>query len=178
MNDSTSTPKKEYTARKPGYNVYKPSAKSDGGSALQFSYDSFNRAVFLQAARQKGAKLPQGAKDQYDWKGKSHIIFKIGVTDISQLLLFFSGRTKTVKCFHRQPGKDSTSVLELGQGEVYNGKPSFSFQLNRTADGSTQRVNMFLSEEEITILAHFMRESLTRMLGFSFDDNPKVKKDQ
>lgn len=160
MND---TDTKTYR-KKPYYNIYKPLQKEGMGAALQFSYDPFKRAIFLEAARQKGVKLEIGSKEQFDWEGK--IVFKIGVTDISKMLLMFVGREKEVKCLHSQQDTGRTSVLELTQGE-YKGKPNFGFKLSRTASGETQRVQMFLSQEEMSVLAHFVRTSLDRMLGFT-----------
>lgn len=164
MNDVATEPqKKDYSRRKPYFNIYKP-LKSEGmGAALQFSYDSGKRAIFLEAARQKGIKLEIGSKEQFDWENK--IVFKIGTADIGRMLVLFSGRKTEAKCLHSQQGTGRTSVLELVQGE-YRGEPNFSLKLSRTADGQTQRVSMFISQEEMGILAHFIRESLTRMLGF------------
>jgi len=149
--------------RKPYWNVYKPLKKDGAGAALQFSYDSFKRAVFLEAAQQKGPKLVIGSKEQFDWDGK--IVFKIGVADIAKMLPLFNGRKREAKCLHSQQETGRTSVFEIVAGE-YNGEPNFAVKLSRTADGSTQRVSMFLNAEEMGVLAHFMRESLTRMLGF------------
>ena len=155
--------------RKPYFNVYKPLSKEDAGAALQFSYDSHKRAIFLEAARQKGVKLEIGSKEQFDWDNK--IVFKIGVADIGKLLLLFSGHEKEVKCLHSQTDTGRTSVLEVVAG-VYKDKPNFQLRLSRTADKQTQRVGMFLNQEEMSVLAHFIRESLTRMLGF---EDPKSK---
>ena len=162
MNDTT---KKQYK-RKPFHNIYKPIAKADMGAALQFSYDAEKRAIFLEAARQKGAKLEIGSKEQFDWEGK--IVFKIGVTDIGRLLLLFNGRVKEAKCLHSQAGTGRTSVLEVIRGD-YNGAPNFQIKLSRTADGQTKRVGMYLNQDELSLLAHFVRESLTRMMGFSVE---------
>jgi len=157
------TPKKEYKFRKPHYNVYKPLKKENGGAALQFSYDSQKRAIFLEAASQKGVKLPIGDKDQFDWDNK--IVFKIGVADIGKLLLLFSGREKEVECLHSQQETKRTSVLKVTAG-TYNDKPNFKVQLSRTAEGQTSRVGLFMNSDELAVLAHFVREALTRMLGY------------
>lgn len=158
MNDSTRTYKK-----KPYYNIYKPLKKDDAGAALQFSFDSFKRAVFLEAARQRGPKLTIGSKEQFDWENK--IVFKIGVADVAKMLPFFTGREKEVKCLHSQSDTGRTSVLEI-LAQEYQGKPNYAIKLSRTAEGQTQRVGMFLNQEEMGVLAHFVRESLSRMLGF------------
>ncbi len=164
MNDTTTdAPAKREFKKKPYWNVYKPLSKDGAGAALQFSYDAFKRAIFLEATQQKGAKLPIGDKNQFDWDNK--IVFKIGVTDIGKLLPLLNGREKKVTCLHSQPDSGRTSVLEVIAG-VYQDKPNFQVKLSRTADGNTQRVSMFFSQEEMGILAHFIRESLTRMLGF------------
>jgi len=154
--------KKEFKPR-PYYNIYKPLQKEGAGAALQFSFDPFKRSIFLEATRQRGPKLRIGDKEQFDWDNK--IVFKIGITDISKMLLMFSGRENEVKCLHSPQDTGHTSVLELIQGE-YKGKPNFGLKLSRTADGETQRVQMFLSQEEMAILATFIRASLERMLGF------------
>ena len=160
MNDTTE--KTEYK-KKPYYNIYKPLQKEGMGAALQFSYDSKKRGIFLEAARQNGVKLEIGSKEQFDWDGK--IVFKIGTTDIGRMLMLFARQEKSIKCLHSQQGTGRTSVLEMSQGE-YKGKINFKLDLSRTADGQTTRVGMFISAEEMALLAHFIRESLTRMLGF------------
>lgn len=158
MND-----KKEYSNKKPYWNVYKPLKKDGAGAALQFSYDEAKRAIFLEAANQKGAKLTIGHKDQFDWENK--IVFKIGIPDIAKLLPLFNGRESVATCLHSQQDTGRTSILEIKAGE-YQGKPNFSLNLSRKVDGQTQRIGMFLNQEEMSVLAHFMRDSLTRMFGF------------
>jgi hypothetical protein len=161
MNDQT-TENKEYK-KKPYFNIYKPLRKDGMGAALQFSYDNFKRGIFLEAARQKGAKLEIGSKEQFDWDGK--IVFKIGVADIGRMLMLFARQEKSIKCLHSQQGTGRTSVLEITQGE-YEGRVNFKLDLSRTADGKTTRVGMFISAEEMALLAAFVRASLERMLGF------------
>ncbi len=154
--------------RKPYFNIYKPLMKEDAGAAFQFSYDTSKQAVFLEASRQKGAKLPIGDKNQFDWDNK--IVFKIGASDIGKLLLLFAGRTKKATCLHSQQGSGKTSVLEMTKGE-YKGEPNFGCQLSKIdKSGDTpinQRVSLFINQEEMMLLAHFIRESLTRILGFA-----------
>ncbi len=159
----TDAPKKDFSRRKPYYNIYKPLQKEGMGAALQFSYDSYKRSIFLEAANQKGVKLEIGSKDQFDWENK--IVFKIGTADISQMLVVFAGRSQEAKCFHSQPSTGRTSVLELTQSE-YKGKVNFLLKLSRTMDGQTQRISIFISQEEMGILAAFIRAALERMLGF------------
>ena len=152
--------------KKPHWNVYKPLPKADSGAAFQFSYDSGKGkagAIFLEAAKQKGPKLPIGDPKQFDWENK--IVFKIGIADIAKLLQFFNGRVKDVECLHSDREKGRTSVLSIGTQE-YQGRPTFPIKLSRKQDGENQFVNMFLNVEEVGVLAHFMRESLTRMMGF------------
>ena len=114
--------------KKPYYNIYKPLAKADSGAALQFSYDPFKGAIFLEAARQKGPRLPIGDKNQFDWDNK--IVFKLGTTDVGQLLLLLSGRKKEVECLHSGQDKAHTSVLKLNKqtGDYDN----YRLQLSRT----------------------------------------------
>lgn len=149
--------------KKPHWNVYKPLNKDNGGAAFQFTYDTRKQAVFLEAASQKGPKLTVGHKDQFDWTNK--IVFKIGVADVAKLLPFFSGRVKEVECLHSDQEKSRTSVLSIGTKE-YQGKPTYPIKLSRKQDGESQFISMFLNTEEVGILAHFMREALTRMMGF------------
>ena len=149
--------------KKPLFTIYKPLKSEGNGAALQFSFDIDKKSIFLEAARQKGVKLAIGHKDQFDWANK--IVFKIGVADIGKLLMMMSGREDSVKCLHSQPDTGRTSVLELIMTE-FNDKPTFKLSLSRTVEGSTNRVSMYLSGEEFTLLSHFVRESLTRMMGF------------
>jgi hypothetical protein len=160
--------KKEFK-KKPYYNIYKPLSKADSGCALQFSYDPFKGAIFLEAARQRGARLAIGSKEQFDWKNK--IVFKIGTTDIGTLLLLFNGRKTEVECFHSGQDKSHSSVLKISKqtGDYDN----YRLQLTRTDQGedgkSTKSVSIYIDHHEMVLLGHFFRESLTRMLGFSAD---------
>lgn len=153
--------------KNPYYNIYKPLSKEGAGAALQFSYDAEKQGIFLEAARQKGARLPIGDKNQFDWENK--IVFKLGTTDVGQILLLLSGKAPEVKCIHQPQDGKHTSVLEVkkqtGQWDNYG------FKLARTEKGedgksNTQSVQLFIDHHEMAILAHFVRESLTRMLGF------------
>ena len=153
--------------KKPYYNIYKPLSKEGAGAALQFSYDSTKQAIFLEAAKQKGARLETGSKEQFDWSTK--IVFKIGVTDIGKMLPLFAGSQLPVKCFHSSQDKLRTSVLDIIPGE-YKDLPNFQLKLSRTDKSvdpmQNSWVSMYISRDEMAVLAHLMRESLTRMLGF------------
>lgn len=157
---------------RPRLNFYKPLKKADAGSAFQFSYSTLQKAIFVEAAPQKGEKLEIGDKRQFDWQdGK--ITFKVGVPDVGKLLTVFSGHNTTVKCIHAPDNLNYTSVLELSKGE-YQGRPNFSLKLSKTiqeaiASKETFRVSMFLTPEEIGLLAHFVRQALTLMMGFQED---------
>lgn len=159
---------KQRGRKKPYYNIYKPLAKEGAGAALQFSFDSGKQGIFLEAAKQQGARLEIGSKEQFDWLGK--IVFKLGTNDIGQLLLLFSGRTTEVKCIHKPLDGSHTSVLEIkkqtGQYDNYQFKLSRS---NKDETGKTvvKSVGMYIDHSEMAILAHFIRESLTYMLGFN-----------
>jgi len=165
MNDvNTKSPKTDYK-KKPHFNIYKPLKKADAGAALQFSYDAGKQAIFLEATKQKGAKLPVGDKAQFDWVNK--IVFKLGVVDLGALLMFFNGRSKEVKLLHSNEDRTRITAMELKPGSEFNGKPTFAFKLGRTLKGGdSSYVQMYLSQEELALLAHFARESLTRMFGF------------
>ncbi len=152
--------------RKPYYNIYKPLQKEDAGAALQFSYDSTKQAVYLEAARQKGAKLEIGSKEQFNWDAK--IVFKLGVADVGQLSLLFTGKKMEAKCIHKPPDGKHTSVLEIKKqtGDYDN----YQLKLSKTEKGEsgnvTTSVSLFVDHHEMQILSHFFREALTRMLGF------------
>lgn len=153
--------------KKPYYNIYKPLSKEGAGAALQFSYDPFKQGIFLEAARQQGPRLEIGSKDQFDWNNK--IVFKLGTADVGQLLLLFSGKAPEIKCIHKPQDGNHTSVLEVrkqtGQYDNYQLKLS---KTDKNAEGKseTRSVGIFVDHHEMAILAHFIRESLTRMLGF------------
>jgi hypothetical protein len=153
--------------RKPFINFYKPQKKEGAGSAFQFSFDASKRAIYLEATRQQGG-FNLGAKDQFDWENK--IVFKIGVADIGKMLLLFSMRKKEITCLHSQESDDGkrVSVLEIKVGE-YKGEPNFGVKLSKTVGGETNFVSMYMNQEELALLAHFMREALTRMFGFGED---------
>lgn len=153
--------------RKPYYNIYKPLQKEGAGAALQFSYDATKQSVYLEAARQQGPKLEIGSKEQFDWESK--IVFKLGVTDVGQLSLLFTGKKTEVKCIHKPPDGKHTSVLEIRKqsGDYDN----YQLKLSKTEKGEdgvnkTAMVGLFVDHHEMQILSHFFREALTRMLGF------------
>jgi len=151
---------------KPYYNIYKPLKKDDAGAALQFSYDGPKESVYLEAARQKGPKLEIGSKDQFDWEGK--IVFKLGITDIGQLLLLFNGKKTEVKCIHSPPDGKHTSVLEMRKqsGDYDNYQLKLSKTTKEEAGSKTNSVGLYVDHHEMVVLSHFFREALTRMLGF------------
>jgi hypothetical protein len=155
--------------RKPYYNIYKPLQKEGAGAAVQFSYDASKQAIYLEAARQKGAKLEIGSKEQFDWDGK--IVFKLGVADVGQLSLLFTGKKLEAKCIHKPPDGKHTSVLEIKKqtGDYDN----YMLKLSKTEKGEsgnvTASVGLFVDHHEMQVLSHFFREALTRMLGFGED---------
>ena len=158
---------KRYKAQ---YHLYKPLKQEGKGAAFQFSYDHNPRSVFLDAAPQKGAKLPIGSKDQFNWK-EDKITFKIGVTDIGKLLLLFNRATKNAECIHSPEDSDYVSRLQLEKQD--NEYDNYRIRISKTVkleDGNkqTKQVAMYLNNDEVAILAHFFRESLTRMLGFQY----------
>ena len=152
--------------RKPYYNIYKPNSKSGAGAALQFSYDENKRGIFLEAAKQQGERLPIGSKDQFDWTKK--VVFKIGTADIGQLLLLFTRAKNEIACIHKPQDGMHTSVLEIKKqtGDYDN----YRLQLSRTSmyngEKQTQSITMYIDHHEMAIFAHFVRECLTKMLGF------------
>jgi hypothetical protein len=151
---------------KPHYNLYKPLSKEGAGAALQFSYDASKQSIYLEAAQQVGERLEIGSKEQFNWKGK--IVFKIGVTDVGHLFLIFQGKKTEVKCIHSPPEGTHTSVLEVRkQSGQYD---NYQLKLSKTDKSSgtpvTTSVNMYVDHHEFALLAHFFRESLTRMMGF------------
>lgn len=151
---------------KPYYNIYKPLKKEDAGAALQFSYDASKKAVYLEAARQRGAKLEIGSTEQFDWENK--IVFKIGVTDVGHLSLLFTGKKLEAKCIHQPPEGNHTSVLEIRKqtGDYDN----YQLKLSKTTKGESSGTNsvlIFIDHHELALLSHFFRESLTRMMGFN-----------
>ena len=161
--------------RKPWFNIYKPLKKEGAGAALQFSYDATKLGIYLEASRQKGGKLAIGSKDQFDWANK--IVFKLGTADVGQLLLLFAGRKKEIKLIHQPRDGAHTSVLEITKqtGQYDN----YSLKLSKTVKGNdgntTNGVNIYVDHHEMALLAHFMRESLTRMFGF---DAPEPQEQQ
>jgi len=158
-----------YRKKKPYFNIYKPLAKEGAGAALQFSYDAPKKAIFLEATKQNGARLPTGSKEQFDWSKR--IAFKIGVTDIGKMLPLFAGSKIPVKLLHSTQDGLKIGVLEIIPGE-YKGLPNYQLKLSKTDKSGDQPqnnwVSIYLSRDEAAVLAHFMRESLTRMLGFEF----------
>ncbi len=158
-----------YRKRKPYFNIYKPLAKEGAGAALQFSYDASNKAIFLEAAKQKGIRLETGSKEQFDWGAK--IVFKIGVTDIGKMLPLFAGSKLAVKLLHSTQDGLKIGVLELIPGE-YKGLPNYQLKLSKTDKTGDQPqnnwVSIYLNRDEVAVLAMFMREALVRMLGFEF----------
>jgi len=171
MNSANQKPR---LRRKAYYNIYKPLAKQDAGAALQFSFDPVKNSIFLEAAKQQGERLEIGSKEQFDWLGK--IVFKLGVNDIAQLLLLFSGRSQEIKCIHKPLDNAHTSVLEVkkqtGQYDNYYLKLSKTVR-DESGSAQTKAVSIYIDHSEMAVLAHFIREALTRMLGFMNTPEPQ-----
>jgi hypothetical protein len=163
---TTETKPTQIFKRKPHFNLYKPLSKEAAGAALQFSYDTVKQSIYLEAARQVGARLEIGSKEQFDWEGK--IVFKLGVTDIGHLLLLFQGKKTEAKCIHSPPEGTHTSVLEVRKqtGQYDNYQLKLSKTDKSTNPSTTTSVGMYVDHHELALLAHFFREALTRMMGF------------
>lgn len=165
---------------KPNYSLYKPLAKADAGAALQFKYAEDIDCLFVEAAKQKGARLPTGDKNQFDWENK--ITFKLGLTDIGQILLVLTGRQKTLGkegrgLIHRseRDGVTRTSSMQLkkqskdAEGRGYD---NYALKLGKVEEKNGKRENpisigIYVDHHEMAIIGTLLRRAAEKMLGLS-----------
>lgn len=149
--------------REPELKFYKPLKKDDSGAALQFKYSHSHRAVFLEAARQKGPKLEIGHKDQFDWENK--IIFKMGDVDMARILLT-AGRGVKTELLHstERDGIKRTTVMHIIKqtGDYDN----YQLKISTKENDVLKSVVMYLDHHEMLLLARFLGASLDKSWGF------------
>lgn len=159
--------------RGPNYKIYKPLKKADSGAALQFNYAADIQALFIEAARQKGDKLPVGDKNQFDWENK--IMFKLGLVDIGQILLVLSGKKATVDLIHKseRDGVERTATLKLTKQKKDAGGGGFdnyALRLSKMETKDGQRadpvnVGLYIDHHEMVLIGILLRKASEKMMG-------------
>jgi hypothetical protein len=137
------------------YSVYKAN-KRGNGSAMQFDFNPNRESVFVEASVQKG-------EQEFDWNNK--IIFKLGASDLSKLLVVLEGKSKLVDLFH-DPGKSPFAQEKMAAGVAAGAKTvkNASFNLakgdygffaklsQQYADSSVRAISVSISEDEAVAL--------------------------
>ncbi len=144
--------------------LYKP--KNDGnGAASQFALSSNKNSVFLEMARQKKDKDNKG-NFQFDWDNK--IRFKLGETDIGEILAVLMGLQKGVGPF--DTAKDKHKGLfhsnPNGNAILYFWKDEherFRIYLSVKRDNNQSVVKHSISKGEACILGTLLRRAIEIM---------------
>jgi hypothetical protein len=164
----------------PSYSIYKPLPKADSGAAIQFKWAGGSvNSLFVEAARQKGPRLPMGDKNQFDWSPDNKISFKLNLTDIGKLLLVVLGKTKEADLIHRTERdvegvtieRQSTFKLEK-QTKTSAGSGYDNYKLRMTKvetidgnKGDLVNVQIYINHDEMAILSILLRKAAENMLG-------------
>jgi len=133
----------------------------DSGAASQWSLGSKRDCVFLEMANQAGKNNKGNAK--FDWENK--IIFKLGETDIGEILAVLMGLQQGVGPFDQaknkhkglfHSNKDGNSILYFGKDE--HGKYRIYLSVKRGEKRTA--IQHALSNGEACILGILLRRAV------------------
>lgn len=146
-----------------GFVLYK--AKNSGdGAASQWNLGSDKDCVFLEMANQNGKD--DNGNASFDWDNK--IRFKLGETDIGELLAVLVGLQKSVGPFDTESGKhkglfhsnpSGNAILYFGKNE--NGR--FNIYLSVKRGGDKTVVQHTISKGEACFLSTLLRRAIEVM---------------
>ncbi len=143
--------------------IYKPNGKLTG-SVFQFKLANDDSCMFLECANQIAQK---DEARPYDWEKK--IVVKLGLKDISQLLMYLKLNRPGVplKLFHKSPNSNGTKTLEL-KFQEYNGRPGYFATCSWQKDKGEQasRINVPITMDEAEILKVALTMGIEVILGW------------
>lgn len=146
-----------------GFMLYK--ARNDGsGAASQWNLGSKGDCVFLEMANQKGKDDDGNAR--FDWENK--IRFKLGETDIGEILTVLDGLKDAVGPFDTLKGKhkglfhsnqSGNAILGFGKGD--NGRFRIYLSVKRGEEKTV--VQHTISKGESRVLSILLRRAIEVM---------------
>lgn len=147
--------------------LYKPRTSGDG-AASQWSLGSKRDCVFLEMANQAGKDDSGNAR--FDWGNK--LKFKLGIADISELLLVLSGEKLGVGPVDQSTGKGKGLYHSNPSGDavLYFGKDDkmrYNIYLSVRKDGKKYAVKHIISSGEIQILGILLRKAVETIYGWN-----------
>jgi len=145
--------------------LYRANKRGDG-TASQFNlrYDKKKEEtfLFLQMARQT-TKMSESGNPLFDWE-ESKAVFKMGVTDVSEILCVLEGKKVKVGAsdgrfagtlFHQNQGGNSSLGFEKAEGGYY-----MSLSIKKGED--IKRYRQHVSESEGKCLSVLLRKTIER----------------
>lgn len=142
------------------FSLYRANKKGDG-TACQFNVRPDIESVFLQMASQTN-KMTDSGHATFDWE-ESKAIFKMGISDISEVLCVLEGRKQKVgaqdgkyagSLFHQNSDGNSSLAFEKSD------KGGFYMSLSIKKGSDLKRYGQYLSEAEGKCLSVLLRKSI------------------
>lgn len=138
------------------------------GTASQFNIRQDQESVFLQMASQTD-KMSESGHATFDWE-QSKAVFKMGVSDISEILCVLEGKKPKVGA---QQGKFSGSLFHQNKG----GNSSLLFEKSKSGEGfymglslkrgdDLKRYNQHISDSEGRCLSVLLRKAIERIYSW------------
>jgi len=154
-------------AKQPRMQIYRANQIPEKGVAISLAYSSKSKAIFLDATKQKGGKLPPGTTgNQFDWENK--IVMKLKSPDLGRWLTVLNGKEKEADLIHvtEQEGVKVMQTLKLqAPAAPYN---SYPVRVSRkVGDDAVQSVHIFVNISEALVLEEFIRASIRASMGFN-----------
>jgi len=135
------------------------------GAAVQFKCAS--NGVFIEAALQSAPKLKPGVTgSQFDWTNK--IGFKLSVIECGKILSVLTGGEKETDIIHQtQTKQGARSLANLKVQRQTGPYDNWGLKISRrTGDEPFHNVFIYLDHAESQVLQEFLRNSISKSLGF------------
>jgi len=135
--------------------IYKPTRSGSGG-VIRLSLAREKRAVFVEAAFQKGEK-------SFDWQQK--VTMKWGMTDLGEVLAVLERRQEEAKLFHKTE-KHSTACHIRHQSD--QNRNNYFVQISRQVldSKSVTKVALPISQGEAAVVATLLRAAVVCLAGW------------
>jgi hypothetical protein len=171
----------EVRRKGPAYSIYKPLPKADAGAAVQFKWAGGEQnCMFIEAARQRGERLPVGDKTQFDWSKENKITFKLNFADLGKIMMVLAGKTKEADLIHQMERQDDTehvrrqSTLKLikqSKNSDGSGYDNYSLRMTKVettnnVKGPLVTVQIYINHEEMAIISVLFRKAIETMFEF------------
>jgi len=136
------------------YRVYRANG-SKTGSALSLDFNLEKQSAFLEFAKQK-------QDDTFDWQNK--LSFKLSVTELSKIIVFYKNKTESVKFFHDPSKGKYTSTFKNAILNLTKVGNNYVFKLNQQeSNGSLNSMQLSISEEEMYVMLVLFEKAIEKI---------------